>query len=104
MNLQTQGPVVREEQLVDVYQAGQDVPTPWIAISDQVMGGISIAELQPGDRHGSPCTYLSGRTSLENNGGFIQMKLEIESSWSGADYAGFFIELCCGRHWRGIRC
>lgn len=38
-NLKTQGPAVRAEQLVNVYQASRDVPLPWTVISDQVMGG-----------------------------------------------------------------
>ncbi|MFO7704627.1 MAG: CIA30 family protein [Halopseudomonas sp.] len=96
--LQTQGPVVRDEQLVDVYQACQGVPSPWIAISDQVMGGVSTANLRQDQRHDSLCSCLSGRTRLENNGGFVQMKLEIEPSWSCADYAGLFIELCGAAH------
>lgn len=96
--LQTQGPFVRDEQLVDVYQACQGVPSPWIAISDQVMGGVSTADLRQDQRHDSVCSCLSGRTRLENNGGFVQMKLEIEPSWSCADYAGMFIELCGAAH------
>jgi len=34
-NLKTQGPAVRAEQLIDIYQARQDVPSPWTVISDQ---------------------------------------------------------------------
>lgn len=96
--MQTQGPAVRDEQLVDVYRAGEGEPSPWIAISDQVMGGISTAVLRQDKRHDSVCSCLSGRTRLENNGGFVQMKLEIEPSWSCADYAGLFIELCGAAH------
>ncbi|MFN3579896.1 MAG: CIA30 family protein [Pseudomonas sp.] len=95
---QVEGPSVQPDQLVDVYLARKDSPSPWTAITDQVMGGVSTAGLEQGERHGSPCSCLSGRTSLENNGGFIQMKLEIEPSWSCADYAGLFIELCGAAH------
>jgi len=97
-NLKTQGPAVRAEHLIDVYQASQDVHSPWTVISDQVMGGVSSAELRQDDRHSSPCTCLAGRTRLENNGGFVQMKLEIEPGWSRADYRGLFIELCGAAH------
>jgi hypothetical protein len=62
------------------------------------MGGVSSAELRPDDRHKSTCTCLAGRTRLEHNGGFVQMKLEIEPSWSRADYGGLFIELCGAAH------
>lgn len=85
-------------RVADIYQARQGERSPWTAITDQVMGGVSTAELQQCERHGSACTCLSGRTSLENNGGFIQMKLEIEPSWSCGAYAGFFIELCGPAH------
>ncbi|MFT6465222.1 CIA30 family protein [Halopseudomonas sp.] len=85
-------------RVADIYQGRQGELSPWTAITDQVMGGVSTAELQQCERHGSACTCLAGRTSLENNGGFVQMKLEIEPSWQCADYAGFFIELCGAAH------
>lgn len=40
--LETPGPSVRAEQLIDIYRADQDAPLPWTFISDQVMGGVSI--------------------------------------------------------------
>lgn len=95
-HLKIEGP--EAELLTDIYQARQGDRSPWTAITDQVMGGVSKAELQQCERYGSVCTCLSGRTSLENNGGFIQMKLEIERSWHCADYSGFFIELCGPAH------
>jgi hypothetical protein len=97
-HLKTQGPAVQTEQLVDVYEAGQENASPWTAISDQVMGGVSTAALRQCERHSSVCSCLTGRTSLENNGGFVQMRLDIEPSWSGADYQGVFIELCGAAH------
>ncbi len=96
--MQTQGPAVRDEHLVDVYRAEEGGPSPWIAISDQVMGGVSTAEVRQAEREGSACSCLTGRTRLENNGGFVQMKLEIDPSWQCGDYAGMFIELCGAAH------
>jgi len=96
--LQTRGPAVHSDQLIDVYRARQDVPSPWTVISDQVMGGVSSAALQQDDRHGSACTCLAGRTSLENNGGFVQMRLEMESGSARADCGGLFIELYGAAH------
>tara|TARA_R110002020_G_scaffold218178_1_gene425960 strand:+ start:13310 stop:13849 length:540 start_codon:yes stop_codon:yes gene_type:complete len=97
-HIKTHGTSLRDDQLIDVYQAYQAEPSPWTAITDQVMGGVSTAEVRQGERHGSACTCLSGRTSLENNGGFVQMKLDIQPSWQCGDYAGFFIELCGPAH------
>lgn len=94
--MKTEGPSA--ELLTDIYQARPGEPSPWTAITDQVMGGVSRAEVQQCERNGSACTCLSGRTSLENNGGFIQMKLEIDPSWRCGEYAGFFIELCGPAH------
>ncbi|UAW97186.1 CIA30 family protein [Halopseudomonas nanhaiensis] len=90
----TIGPV----QLIDVYQAQPGEPSPWVAISDQVMGGLSTAAVHAGERNGSACSCLSGRTRLENNGGFVQMKLEIDPHWHGSEYSGLFIELCGAVH------
>lgn len=92
------GPDVREEQLVDVYRARHGEQSPWMVISDQVMGGVSTGGLRQGERHGAVCTCLSGRTSLENNGGFLQMKLEIDPGLGCAEYVGMFIELCGAAH------
>ncbi|MBQ0815569.1 MAG: CIA30 family protein [Marinobacter sp.] len=97
-HLKTRGPTVRDEQLIDVYRARPDVSSPWTVISDQVMGGVSSAALQQDNRHSSPCACLTGRTRLDNNGGFVQMKLEIEPSWLNADYRGLFVELCGEEH------
>lgn len=88
-----QGPAVREEQLVDLYRASQTQPSPWRGISDQVMGGISSASVLQDVRQNASCSCLVGRTRLDNNGGFVQMRLEIEPDWLRADYQGVFIEL-----------
>lgn len=92
-NLKTQGPAIAEEQLIDVYRSAQDQPSPWLVISDQVMGGVSTAKLHQDKRDNSSCSCLVGRTSLDNNGGFVQMKLDIEPSQLRTDYQGLFIEL-----------
>lgn len=92
-NLKTQGPTVAAEQLIDVYRSDQSQPSPWLVISDQVMGGVSTAALHQNQRQNSSCSCLVGRTSLDNNGGFVQMRLDIEPDWLRADYRGVFIEL-----------
>ncbi len=97
-NLKIQGPNVPEEQLIDLYRADQEHSSPWMVISDQVMGGVSSAQLQQDQRHHSNCSCLTGRTSLENNGGFVQMKLDIALGDLRADYQGLFIELYGNTH------
>ena len=91
--LNIQGPAIAEAQLIDVYRASEDQPSPWLVISDQVMGGVSSAELRQEQRDHSHCSCLIGRTSLDNNGGFVQMKINLQSSQLRTDYQGIFIEL-----------
>jgi len=99
----TEGASVSPDQLIDVYCAGAVDTTPWRVITDEVMGGVSTAALQQGERLGSPCTCLHGRTRLENDGGFVQMKHPITPDAALADYAGLFIELCGPAHEYEIR-
>lgn len=97
-NIKTQGPAVDAELLIDVYYSCQDKPSLWVMISDQVMGGVSTATLHQDERHNSNSTCLVGRTRLDNNGGFVQMKLDIEPYWLDANYRGVFIELYGSTH------
>ena len=67
--------------------------TRWAATSDQVMGGVSRASLtvQPeGSRH---WLRLTGRVSLENQGGFIQMGIDLAPGGGPVDLSG----------WLGVR-
>lgn len=100
---QVTGPEIEDEKLVELYRAERNVPTPWTAISDQVMGGVSSAQVHASERGSSECTCLTGRTSLENNGGFVQMKLGIESAHSPGKFRGLFIELCGAAHEYDLR-
>ena len=43
-HIKTHGTSLRDDQLIDVYQAYQAEPSPWTAITDQVMGGVSTAK------------------------------------------------------------
>jgi len=67
------------------------IGTRWQLLTDRVMGGVSDADLEYGkdDRFNFIC--LKGNVSLENNGGFIQVALTLNSSggWFDAkDYRG----------------
>lgn len=92
------GPAVEVEQLLDIYHATKHEPSPWQVISDQVMGGVSHATLHTEPRHGAAASCLVGRTHLDNNGGFVQMKLDIKPSELHAHYKGLFIELAGTAH------
>ncbi len=49
----------------------------WQLVSDQVMGGVSAGQLSTVNTPDSPVYRLTGKVSLDNNGGFIQMAADI---------------------------
>ena len=54
--------------------------TKWNKASDKVMGGISEASISYGVYARRPCLLLTGNVCLENNGGFIQLVLNLTMS------------------------
>ncbi|MBK5968344.1 MULTISPECIES: CIA30 family protein [Thiorhodovibrio] len=53
--------------------------TPWRAVSDQVMGGVSTASLRRLQSADLNVICLEGDVSLENNGGFAQINLDLSA-------------------------
>ncbi|MEE4376532.1 MAG: CIA30 family protein [Candidatus Competibacteraceae bacterium] len=53
------------------------IGTVWRGFSDRVMGGVSRETVAPTVIEGRNCVRLTGKVSLENNGGFIQMALDL---------------------------
>jgi hypothetical protein len=51
----------------------------WRLVSDRVMGGVSDGWLQPEIHRGRSCLRMQGAVSTDNNGGFLQMSLELAS-------------------------
>lgn len=49
----------------------------WRCVSDRVMGGVSAGQLVRHTVDGRQALHLTGAVSLENNGGFIQMALDL---------------------------
>lgn len=56
------------------------IGTPWRLITDQVMGGVSRAQMQWRQVDGRTALCLTGDVSLENNGGFVQVNLDLARS------------------------
>lgn len=50
----------------------------WHCVTDQVMGGVSQGSLRRALVHGQSALHLTGRVSLDNNGGFVQMALDLD--------------------------
>ncbi len=82
--------------LVDDLRSGglvSAVGTSWRAVSDRVMGGVSRAELRFERHLGRPCLHLQGDVRLDNEGGFIQMALDLDPLGGTVD----------ARAYRGLR-
>jgi hypothetical protein len=61
----------------------------WRFFTDGVMGGVSTGGMTLQTVHGRSALCLRGQVRLENNGGFIQMALELPA-------------LPEAKHWRGV--
>lgn len=88
-------PAPSQELLVDDFRAADGrsaLGTSWQGFSDRVMGGLS--ELRAGRREADegPVMFLAGRVRLENNGGFIQVRLPLHPGGSSFD----------ARTWKGV--
>lgn len=80
--------MTRLEALIDDPSAGRDeaaTHTRWEVISDTVMGGRSAATLHREAVMGRMALRLQGEVSLENNGGFVQMALDLVPGGGAAD-------------------
>jgi Complex I intermediate-associated protein 30 (CIA30) len=53
------------------------IGTRWQLVTDRVMGGVSDGTLVRETVSGRPALRMRGDVSLENNGGFIQMALDL---------------------------
>ena len=54
--------------------------TRWQLLTDQVMGGVSRGALSREEVAGRPALVMRGDVRLENNGGFVQMALDLARS------------------------
>ena len=68
-----------------------DVRANWNAISDQVMGGISVVNFYELKENDKKFYRLEGIVSTENNGGFIQSRVDININTE--DYEGIRINV-----------
>lgn len=63
--------------------------TPWQILSDAVMGGVSAGRMSRTELDGRPAIRMQGSVSLENNGGFIQIALDLAPDGGAVDAEGF---------------
>jgi Complex I intermediate-associated protein 30 (CIA30) len=68
--------------------------TQWRLVTDQVMGGVSNGELNLDDYKGKKCLCMRGNVSIDNNGGFVQIALDLNqgepldaSAYTGVEFS-----------------
>ena len=69
----------------------------WEFVADTVMGGVSQGRIRTVTRAGRAAMALTGRVSLENDGGFVQMAADLVPGGGAFDangYAGIEIDVC----------
>ncbi len=78
--------------IIDDFASGDGrsrLGTRWQAFDDRVMGGVSEAEIAATSIDGRTCLRLSGDVRLDNNGGFIQMALDLAPAGGVFDASEF---------------
>jgi adhesin HecA-like repeat protein len=78
---------------IPAQEAALDLDPNWTYVADTVMGGVSRGALSREDVAGRPSTRLTGRVSLDNDGGFLQIAGDLRadggpmdlSAWTGLE-------------------
>lgn len=72
------------------------IGTQWQLVSDRVMGGISNGTMVREIVAGRPAIHMRGDVSLENNGGFVQIALDLAPGGDAVDsgaWRGFELDV-----------
>ncbi len=81
--------------LLDDFTDADVVARRWRVFSDRVMGGVSDARADVATVAGNSALRLSGRVSLERNGGFIQVARDVDGAQLGAArFSGLQLTVC----------
>lgn len=77
--------IASEGLIIDAFANGDGlsaVGSRWRLVSDQVMGGVSDGRMTYERIEGRRALCMRGRIRLENNGGFLQLALDLSLSGS----------------------
>lgn len=76
-------------------EAYQELPPGgWRLVTDGVMGGVSQGAMTVEEIEGRTCIALRGRVSTENNGGFVQIAMDLDDALRNAEgYGGIRLEV-----------
>ncbi|HKK23465.1 MAG TPA: CIA30 family protein [Pseudohaliea sp.] len=69
----------------------------WACVADTVMGGVSAGQLRTEPVAGRHARHLTGTVSLANNGGFLQLALDLAADGGTVDasaFAGLALTVC----------
>jgi peptide methionine sulfoxide reductase msrA/msrB len=81
-----------EAMLIDDFSTpdfNSPLGTRWQFISDRVMGGRSTGKISTQQLPGRSALHMTGKVSLENNGGFIQARLMLRPDAKTFDASAF---------------
>lgn len=93
MNLVVCNAMLAKDLTIDDRTSGNlnsNLGTQWRMFTDQVMGGVSNGELTLDSYKGKNCLRMRGDVSTDNNGGFVQMALDLTNDgvFDASSYAG----------------
>lgn len=84
-------------RLVDDFSAETStIGTAWEGISDRVMGGVSDIQVRSAGEGADSWLHMSGKVSLENRGGFIQVRLLLDprkKPFAAGEYEGIALRV-----------
>lgn len=76
--LATPNPLVAQDVMIETFESQPE--SRWRFFADTVMGGVSSGEVSFLSEGESAYARMTGRVSTANNGGFIQMRIELPSA------------------------
>jgi hypothetical protein len=82
-----------DDRLIDDFSSADGsslLGTPWRLVTDRVMGGVSSAAMSLREIDGRRALCMQGDVSLANNGGFVQVNVDLSPGgyFDASDYAG----------------
>lgn len=73
------------------------VGTAWELVTDGVMGGLSRGQMTRDTVAGRPAVHMTGDVRTENNGGFVQLAVDLAPAGRAVDasgWAGIAVDIC----------
>ena len=98
INLGVWHSVLAEDLIIDdrvSENLSSSLGTQWRLVTDQVMGGVSNGELTLDNYKGKNCLRMRGDVSTDNNGGFVQIALDLtqDEPLDASAYAGIELSI-----------